>query len=421
MKSTSSQTPSGRLARLLGVASCVTLVGLASACSSDDGASSGSSSSSGGPGGAEAAAVVKQYATMVHANYEESLAQMKLLQSAVDAFVAAPSAAGLVAAKAAWVAARPSYLQSEVYRFYNGPIDNEADGPEGMINSWPIDENFVDYVVGDATAGIINKKTGDAFTFPTIDAALIQSENEDGGEKNLSAGWHVIEFLLWGQDLKADGTPNTDGTGTRPFTDYVDNGTAQNQARRRAYLKAATDLMVEQFASVEAQWELDDPQTYGAKMVAGDPAVALGNILKGVGSMAATELPKERINNAYETKDQEEEHSCFSDTTTSDLYNNALGVENVYLGRYGALTGASLSQLVAAKDAALDTRTKADIAAAVAATKAIPQPFDTAILGDDAAPGRVAVKNAKDAWTPVKDDLVAVAAALDVKINLAEQ
>ena len=33
-------------------------------------------------------------------------------------------------------------------RFYDGPIDNEDDGPEGLINAWPLDETFIDYVDG---------------------------------------------------------------------------------------------------------------------------------------------------------------------------------------------------------------------------------------------------------------------------------
>ena len=394
------------------------LVGLVAACSSST-ANTGTSSGTGSGTGVTSAAVVAQYAKMVKTNYDDSLAQMKLLQTAVHAFVDAPSETNLQAAKVAWTAARPSYLQSEGYRFYNGPIDNDMTGPEGMINGWPIDESFVDYVIGDPTAGIINKKEGAAFVFPEITKDVIKRENEDGGEKNLSAGWHVIEFLLWGQDLLANGMPNNAGTGNRPWSDYQDGSTATNQDRRRAYLASATDLMVEQFAAVVVQWDLADANSYGAKLVAGDANAALGNILNGIGSLAATELPKQRMNNAYETKDQEEEHSCFSDTTAQDLSNNARSIQNVYTGTYGTLRGASISDLVKAKDATLDTKTTTDIAAAVAKTDAIPKPFDTAILGDDSAPGRVAVKAAIDSWATVTDDIVAVSTALGVTINLS--
>ncbi len=393
------------------------LAAAAAACSSStSGMPGGSSGSSGGViTAADKAAVVKSYGAVVHANYEEALTQMKALQTAVNALVATPTQATHDAAKAAWIAARPSYLLSEGYRFYGGPID-EA---EGLINSWPIDENFVDYVVGDDEAGIINKKGGTAFLFPTIDKAILTAENQKGGEKNMSAGWHVIEFLLWGQDLNKDGTPHAEGPGMRPYTDFVDGGTAKNADRRRTCLKAATDLMVESFETVEVQWD-DSPDTYRGKMAAGDPDAALSSILKGIGALAATELPKERMNNAYETKDQEEEHSCFSDTTNQDLANNAQAIENVYLGRYGTVTGPSIADLVKTKDAALDAKTRADIAALVAATKAIPAPFDNAILGADDSDGRKKIKASIDSCAVVKNDIQAIAGVLGVQINLSQ-
>ena len=71
------------------------------------------------------------YAEIVHASYSDSLESAQVLDAAIASFVAAPSAAGLEAAKTAWLDAREPYLQTEVYRFYDGPIDNPEDGPEG--------------------------------------------------------------------------------------------------------------------------------------------------------------------------------------------------------------------------------------------------------------------------------------------------
>lgn len=387
---------------------------LVAACSSDDDAKAPA-----GPDAAAKSAVVKQYAEVVRASYADSLAKMKELQTAIDAFVASPSEAGLTNAKAVWTAARVPYLETEAYRFYNGPIDNDETGPEGAINGWPLDENFIDYTVADPTAGLINKKDDAGnFLFPEITKEVIEAENGDGGDKNLSAGWHAIEFLLWGQDLNADGTPHAEGAGQRPYTDFVDGGTAENQDRRRAYLKAATELMVEQFTAVVDQWNLENADSYGAKFVAGDPDVALTDILNGIGILATGELPRERMDNAYQTRDQEEEHSCFSDTTNQDLVHNGIGIQNVYLGTYGSTTGASLGDLVKSVDAALDAKTRSDIAAAIAATQAIPAPFDQAILGDDSSDGRVKVKAAIDAWQPVSDDVAQIAEKLGLKVNL---
>lgn len=355
---------------------------------------------------------VKGYATLVHETYAASLAGAKALETAVDAFAAAPSQATLDAARKAWIDARPAYVQTEAFRFYGGPIDGD-DGKEGAINAWPLDEAYIDYVVGNGDAGIVN----DVATYPEITKALVLGLNEKGGEKNISTGWHAIEFLLWGQD-----TSET-GPGNRPFTDYLEvGGTAKNQARRKAYLKIVTALLVEHLEELERAWRLEDGSSYGAKMVAGDTKAALGSILKGIGALGGVELSRERMNTAYETKDPEEEHSCFSDTTVPiDHLNDVVAIENVYLGTFGgrAVSG-GLSKLVASKDPALDARMKDVLTRSRQAVLAIPAPFDRAILGEDSAPGRTKLKAAIDATKEIGAVTVAVASALGTTINLEE-
>ena len=91
------------------------------------------------------------------------------------------------------------------------PDRQPDDGPEGQINAWPMDEAYVDYVDREPDAGIINN----AAKYPTITTEVLDEANEKGGEKNISTGWHAIEFLLWGQD------PNAERAGAAPVTDYT--------------------------------------------------------------------------------------------------------------------------------------------------------------------------------------------------------
>ena len=91
----------------------------------------------------------------------------------MDAFLADPNETTLAAAKEAWLAAQEPYGQTEAYRFYGGPID-DADGPEPLLNAWPLDEAYVDYVEGAPEAGIINSPD----SYPTIDQDLLISLNE---------------------------------------------------------------------------------------------------------------------------------------------------------------------------------------------------------------------------------------------------
>jgi putative iron-regulated protein len=335
--------------------------------------------------------IVAQYASIVYDSYSAALVDATNLKTALDAFVAAPSQATLDAAKAAWIAARPNYLQTEVYRFYNGPID-DANGLEPEINSWPMDENYIDYVTTDATAGIVN----DTVNYPTIDEAALKAADEVGASTNVSTGYHAIEFLLWGQDLSAT------GPGDRPYTDYVTDGsgTAMNQDRRGTYLKVLAALLVKDLTTVRDSWSPDDMSDYRNTtfLVDTTPTDALGLMLLGIGWMSNTELPRERMKVAYDSQDQEDEHSCFSDQTVPlDEYNDELGIDNVYYGRFGANDGPGIDELVRTADPDLADQMEANIAAAKAAVQAIPAPFDQAILGADTDPGRVAVKAGFDA------------------------
>lgn len=220
-----------------------------------------------------------------------------------------------------------------MFRFYDGPIDDPDDGPEGQINAWPLDEAYIDYVEDDPAAGIVNDTEG----VPEITTEVLVEANEAGGETNISTGWHAIEFLLWGQDLSEE------GPGERPVTDYT---TAENADRRGTYLTLLAQLLVDDLTSVRDQWDTEGGE-YRETFLA-DPGVALSNILRGMGALSAGELAGERMAVPYETKDDEDEHSCFSDNTLSDIVANARGIELAYTAEYDGVDGTSLSDVVAA-------------------------------------------------------------------------
>jgi putative iron-regulated protein len=355
-------------------------------------------------------AVLGQYATIVHANYEDALNGARALKGAVSAFVAQPSAERLDAARKAWLQAREAYGQTEAFRFYGGPIDDE-NGPEGRINAWPMDESYVDGVKGKARTGLINDRK------LAITKKVLAAQNERGGEENIATGWHAIEFLLWGQDL------DDAGPGRRSAEDFVD-GKAPNADRRRQYLAVATDLLVDDLSSLVNAWA-PQGRNYRARFEGGG-AESLRRMFVGLGSLSRGELAGERLEVALASQDQEDEHSCFSDNTHRDVVANALGIENVWLGRYRradgqVLQGASLRDLVAAKDAGLAERMSRQVAASVAGAGALQAPFDREIIGADDAPGRKRVRALIDSLVQQSKDFVAAAHALGItKLTLVQ-
>jgi putative iron-regulated protein len=324
------------------------------------------------------AAVLDTYADIAEAKYSDSLASAERLKAAVDALVATPSAEALERAKAAWIAARVPYQQTEVYRFGNAIVDDW----EGRVNAWPLDEGLIDYVAGgagptdeNALAGL-NVIAEPAFSLSgaEIDAATITPallsetlHEADGVEANVATGYHAIEFLLWGQDLNGTGP----GAGNRPWTDYAqgDACTGGNCDRRAQYLTAATDLLVSDVGWMAAQWA-EGGAARAALLTDQDAGIAA--ILTGMGSLSYGEQAGERMRLGLMLNDPEEEHDCFSDNTHNSHYYDGLGIRNVYHGEYvridGTLvSGPSLADLVAAADPALDAEMAGKLDATMAA------------------------------------------------------
>ena len=329
------------------------------------------------PALADKAAVLDNYANIAEAKYGDSLTTAQALQTAVNALIDNPSAEALEAAKAAWLASRVPYQQTEVYRFGNAIVDDW----EGKVNAWPLDEGLIDYV--DATYGgatdeneyaVLNVIANPSFTLSgaTIDAATIspallegELHEADEVESNVATGYHAIEFLLWGQDLNGHGP----GAGNRPWTDYAMGAacTGGNCDRRGDYLTAATELLVSDLEWIVAQWQ--DGGDARTQLTA-DENAGISTILTGMGSLSYGETAGERMRLGVMLNDPEEEHSCFAANTHNDHFYNAVGIRNVYLGSYTGIdgtvvSGESLSSLVAAADPAVDAEMQAKLGAAV--------------------------------------------------------
>ena len=373
--------------------------------------------------------VLSHYAAIAHAVYQDSLTAARDLQQAVDRLIAEPTERTLSAARVAWKAARVPYQQSEVYRFGNGVVDDW----EGKVNAWPLDEGLIDYVAASYGAesdenpgNRTNVIASPSFTFSgrTIDARritkrlLAETLHELGGvEANVATGYHAVEFLLWGQDL--NGTDP--GAGARPASDFDPaNCSWGNCDRRAAYLKAATDLLVEDLAWMAAEWAPGGDARKG--LVDGNVNKGLAAIVTGMGSLSYGELAGERMKLGLMLHDPEEEHDCFSDNTHYSHYYDALGIRNVYLGEYrridgSALKGPSLSNLAAAASADVDENLRGRLDATMAAMDEIVKAAEGGeaydqMIGAGNEAGNVRVQAAIDTLTAQTRAIEKVVAAL---------
>ena len=333
--------------------------------------------------------VVSTYADIALAKYEDSLSSAKQLQQAVDQLVANPTPETLAAARQTWLNARVPYQQTEVYRFGNRIVDDW----EGKVNAWPLDEGLIDYVSADYgadsdenqlyVANIIAQKKlkigGRDVDASTITKSFLADvlHEADGVEANVATGYHAIEFLLWGQDLNGTGP----GKGQRPATDFdPKNCTGGNCDRRIQYLKAVTDLLIDDLTWMVGQWRANGAAR--RNVLSGDGSIGLIAMFTGMGSLSYGELAGERMKLGLLLHDPEEEHDCFSDNTHYSHFYNVIGIHNVYLGRYTRIDGtvvkgASLSDLVKSADASIDKRLRDALANSVSTFVALVKRAET--------------------------------------------
>jgi putative iron-regulated protein len=376
--------------------------------------------------------VIKAYADIAQAGYTDSLDTAKTLKLAVDAFLATPTEDSLRAARAAWIAARIPYMQTEAYRFGNAIVDDW----EGKVNAWPLDEGLIDYVASSYgtesadnelyTANVIANTTltigGKKLDTGKITKELLADTLQEAGgvEANVATGYHAVEFLLWGQDLNGNGP----GNGTRPATDFnlkkCSNG---NCARRADYLRAATDLLVDDLAWMAAQWA-DGGEARKTLEKGGDEA-GLTAIMTGLGSLSYGELAGERMKLGLMIHDPEEEHDCFSDNTHASHFFDALGIRNVYLGTYrrvdrSLVAGPSVSDLVKAKSPEVDAEVRAKLDATMDAMNAMylraltTESYDQ-MIGEGNDAGNAVVERVVEALLDQTKSIERAVAVLDLK------
>lgn len=351
--------------------------------------------------------VLDTNADIAYAAYTDSVETAKALKTALTTFKNDPTEANLEAAKKAWLVSREPYGQTEVYRFRNSPIDStdyaSEDGPEGDINAWPLGEALIDYVetniagtttgpnekadFGDDQVGVTANQAGinggGAITATqaqndqsnniigntniVIDADLLANTATADDEHDVIAGYHAIEFLLWGQDLnnsaavtkgddrdnavKTFGANNLAAGGQRPIEDFIP-GIASGETydstelshRRHQFLEVAVDKLIADLEAVQAGWKDGIDGIDGIDGNYRDQFTTIDNeadakkkiteILFGMGTLSESELAGERMQIAFSANSQEDEHSCFSDNTHRDIWLNAEGVSNSFYGKY---------------------------------------------------------------------------------------
>jgi putative iron-regulated protein len=294
----------------------------------------------------DAKAEIDGYVQLVHDSYASALNIAQAMKAAIDDFLAKPDDNTLARARDAWTIARRDWEQTEAFRFYDGPIDvsDAAIGPHQRLDGWPVDPAAIDYVADNPTSGIVNDMQA-----PLTRATLLARQTQSGTGRAVTTGWHAIEFLLWGEQTNAPGEP-----GDRPVTDFLAG--QPNNDRRRAYLKLASDMLIEDLRHLVDSWDPKNRTLYADRFHLLNQREALGRIMNGIALLASQELATNRLATALDTGSRNTLTSPFSETSYQDFVFALRGLRNVWTGDAGGETRAGLGGLVGRVDAALGQR-----------------------------------------------------------------
>ncbi|MEL6588016.1 MAG: imelysin family protein, partial [Pseudomonadota bacterium] len=192
---------------------------------------------------------------------------------------------------------------------------------------------------------------------------------------------------------------------------------------------ASTTLLVTDLEEIVAAWGADGAARTQLSDMSDDDGISA--IMTGLGSLSYGELAGERMKLGLILHDPEEEHDCFADNTHNSHYYDALGIQNVYLGRYVASDGTvvevpSLSNLARSASADLDAEMTSKLSATMASMQVMKDRADNGIeaydqmIGFGNTEGNAVVQAAIDALvdqTRTLESLVAVLGAGSISVE----
>lgn len=297
--------------------------------------------------------------------YHELDAKTNAMVTALTSLENNATDANLTAAREAWKAARTPWEQSEGFLY--GPVKLPEDLDEAM-DTWPVDVNAMNNIINGTAS---------------ITADVIKSNPE-------TRGFHLIEYLIWGENGNATAASLSD--------------------RQKEYLKAAAEDMKNNTAAVLNGWTKGQKYAedfYNASKGTGKyktTANAVSEIASGLWHIA-NEVAAEKIANCFnESGDPlfDKEESRFSNNSKKDFADNIRSIQNIYLGKYNGKQAKGISDLIKAKDTALDSKLKNKIQEAIDNLEAIPGTFTQAITKGNAS-GNAAVKKAQQTVFELRD------------------
>ena len=293
--------------------------------------------------------------------YQQLDASATALKTAVDNLNSNATEPNLIAARTAWKNMRSIWEQCEGFLF--GPVEDNDYDPN--MDTWPTDYVQMDSLLVSNT---------------DFSVAKIQS-------LTLSLrGYHPIEYIIFG--------------------DHGSRTAASLTPRQKLYVSSLAADLKNTCHDLYTSWT-SAPVNFSQQVItagAGSTVFAKKQeaYLAIVESMIGIceEVGEGKMKDPFDTKDPQTVESPYSGNSVSDFQDNIIGVQNVYLGKFGTADGKGLNDLVASGNISLDNKIQAQITSAINSFNNITVNYEEAIINQ-----RVQCQQTMDALAALKDML----------------
>lgn len=295
-------------------------------------------------------AAVREIALNYVAQVEKDLGQVEVelgqLQSLVQTFLNQSTTENMDSVRRRWLSAHNAYELTVLHRYFAIQLLSEQQSLELLqlqyqINHWPIVPGYIDYVDGYPDSGIVHDVN------VQLDSPTLREQHGSFDISEVTLGFHVIEFLLWGLGGE-DGIRAADDFTSIEQLDQqqIENGFTIEQLssnRRRALLAVITNALLNDFRALQSLWIEQLPNTLReVESASGSKLIVI--LTDSMAAMLTEELLVRSLYPMLNGDLSESIHSPYSLSTQNAVSTQLLGLETLLL-ELQAGDGTTLDQI----------------------------------------------------------------------------
>ena len=274
------------------------------------------------------------YLNQIDTDYNTLATELTSLENQVAEFLESPQTSSMNSVRSGWLSAHSSYELTTLHRYFAEQILSEEEVLAlyqfyYQINHWPILPGYIDYVGTYSNSGIVNDIT------VNIDIPTLREQHGAFDLAEASLGFHVLEFLIWGENLKRQDE--------RPASDYfvitelnaseIEGGFELDQLsnnRRRQMLVLNTQALLSDFNSSREIWSLGS-ETFRNELNALNGSEIIILLLEAMTSMLTEEMLIRSLYPLLNGEYMESIQSPFSHSTQNVVSAQLSSVERLLL------------------------------------------------------------------------------------------